>query len=289
MDILEQIRSRYDSFGKTRRRICDFILNEPEQCCFCSLKKFAEQTDTTEVTVLNFCRAMGLDSYVELKKALQDYVIRKVNPGKRLKLAVAGSDTVQELQSRIVRAELNALQATFESNTAETAADFVRMIRKAERIFVAGHDFSRIPAAYLNNRLVSLGVDCTMLDVQDQRELFNRLSRSPETSLLIAMAVPPYCTSTVTAARYANAVGMPVAAITDRQESPLVDVATVSLFCRVGLLGTTNSFTPMMGLADLITMLYPFQEQKENHSSDPLMASRRQQFETLFASLDESQ
>ena len=289
MDILEQIRSRYDSFGKTRRRISDFILNEPEQCCFCSLKKFAEQTGTTEVTVLNFCRAMGLDSYVELKKALQDYVIRKVNPGKRLKLAVAGSETVQDLQSRIVRAELNALQATFEVNTAETAADFVRLIRKANRVFVAAHDVSRAAASYLCSRLLALGVDCALLDVQDQRELFCRLSRDPEGSLLIAVAVPPYCANTVAAARYAKSIGMPVAAITDRQESPLVDVATVSLFCRVGLLGTTNSFTPMMGLADLITMLYPFQEQKENHSSDPLMASRRQQFETLFASLDESQ
>ena len=93
MDILDQIREQYDTFSKTRRRICDFILTAPEQCCFCSLKSFAQRTSTTEVTVLNFCRAMGLDSYLDLKKALQDYVIRRVNPGRRLNLAVAGSGT----------------------------------------------------------------------------------------------------------------------------------------------------------------------------------------------------
>ena len=59
MDILEQIRSRYDSFGKDPPPHQRLHPQRAEQCCFCSLKKFAEQTGTTEVTVLNFCRAMG--------------------------------------------------------------------------------------------------------------------------------------------------------------------------------------------------------------------------------------
>ena len=75
MDILEQIRAGYSSFSRPRQRISDFILNNPEQCCFLSLKSFADQVCTTEVTVLNFCRGLGLNSYMALKKALQDYLI----------------------------------------------------------------------------------------------------------------------------------------------------------------------------------------------------------------------
>ena len=42
MDILEQIKAGYGSFSRPRQRISDFILNNPEQCCFLSLKNFAE-------------------------------------------------------------------------------------------------------------------------------------------------------------------------------------------------------------------------------------------------------
>ena len=84
MDILEQIRANYGSFSRPRQRISDFILNYPEQCCFLSLRSFAQQVGTTEVTVLNFCRGLGLGSYMDLKKALQDYLIVRVNAGDRL-------------------------------------------------------------------------------------------------------------------------------------------------------------------------------------------------------------
>ena len=42
MDILEQIRANYGSFSRPRQRISDFILNYPEQCCFLSLRSFAQ-------------------------------------------------------------------------------------------------------------------------------------------------------------------------------------------------------------------------------------------------------
>ena len=80
MDILEQIRANYGSFSRPRQRISDFILNYPEQCCFLSLRSFAQQVGTTEVTVLNFCRGLGLGSYMDLKKALQDYFDRNGIP-----------------------------------------------------------------------------------------------------------------------------------------------------------------------------------------------------------------
>ena len=110
MDILEQIRANYGSFSRPRQRISDFILNYPEQCCFLSLRSFAQQVGTTEVTVLNFCRGLGLGSYMDLKKALQDYLIVRVNAGDRLKLAVAGSGSAQDLYQRVCRAEREALQ-----------------------------------------------------------------------------------------------------------------------------------------------------------------------------------
>lgn len=146
MDILEQIRANYGSFSRPRQRISDFILNYPEQCCFLSLRSFAQQVGTTEVTVLNFCRGLGLGSYMDLKKALQDYLIVRVNAGDRLKLAVAGSGSAQDLYQRVCRAEREALQSTLDGNSVELLLAFTQALRRARRIFIAAHDFSRFPA-----------------------------------------------------------------------------------------------------------------------------------------------
>ena len=138
MDILEQIRANYGSFSRPRQRISDFILNYPEQCCFLSLRSFAQQVGTTEVTVLNFCRGLGLGSYMDLKKALQDYLIVRVNAGDRLKLAVAGSGSAQDLYQRVCRAEREALQSTLDGNSVELLLAFTQALRRARRIFIAG-------------------------------------------------------------------------------------------------------------------------------------------------------
>ena len=183
MDILEQIRANYGSFSRPRQRISDFILNYPEQCCFLSLRSFAQQVGTTEVTVLNFCRGLGLGSYMDLKKALQDYLIVRVNAGDRLKLAVAGSGSAQDLYQRVCRAEREALQSTLDGNSVELLLAFTQALRRARRIFIAAHDFSRFPAGYLEHRLLSLELDCCILDLQARQDMFRRLSAQPPQDL----------------------------------------------------------------------------------------------------------
>ena len=175
MDILEQIRANYGSFSRPRQRISDFILNYPEQCCFLSLRSFAQQVGTTEVTVLNFCRGLGLGSYMDLKKALQDYLIVRVNAGDRLKLAVAGSGSAQDLYQRVCRAEREALQSTLDGNSVELLLAFTQALRRARRIFIAAHDFSRITAGNLEHRLLSLELDCCILELQARQDMFRRL------------------------------------------------------------------------------------------------------------------
>lgn len=71
MDILESIKSQYDTFGKVQKWIADYLLAHPDEACFLSLKDFTKQVGVTEVTVLNFTKKIGLKSYLELKKELR--------------------------------------------------------------------------------------------------------------------------------------------------------------------------------------------------------------------------
>lgn len=280
MDILEQIKAGYGSFSRPRQRISDFILNNPEQCCFLSLKNFADQVGTTEVTVLNFCRGLGLNSYMALKKALQDYLIMRVNSGERLKMAVSGSGSAQELYQRVCRAEREALQNTLDSASLDSLLAVTQALHNAERVFIVAHDFSRIPAAYLEHRLISLGVDCRPLDLQARSDMLRQLSAvEPQKGLLFAITVPPYSNDTVSTARFCASVGMPVVALTDCMDAPAARLAQTTLLCHAELLGMTNSFTAMVGLVDALAMLYTF-------TGDSLSSAEKTRRDTLQRRFD---
>lgn len=284
MDILEQIRANYNSFSRPRQRICDYILQHPEQCCFLPLKRFAQEVGTTEVTVLNFCKGLGLNSYMDLKKSLQDYLIVRVNTEDRLKLAVAGSGSAQDLCQRVSRAEREALQNTLDGNPVELLVDFVNALRRARRIFIAAHDFSRFPASYLEHRLLSLELDCRVLDLQSRQDIFRRLtSLPPEDGLLIPIAIPPYSNDTTSVVRYCASIGMPIAALTDRPSSPVAVHAQTTLLCHVELMGMTNSFTSMIGLVDILAMLYTFTNDRPSKAEKSQLAALRQKFDSCFA------
>lgn len=283
MDILEQIRTNYGSFSRPRQRISDYILQHPEQCCFLSLRSFAQQVDTTEVTVLNFCRSLGLSSYTDLKKALQDYLIVRVNTEERLKLAVAGSGSAQDLCQRVSRAERDALQNTLDGNAVELLLSFVNALRRAKRIFIAAHDFSRFAASYLENRLLTLELDCHLLDLQSRQGIFRHLSSlPPEEGLLIPITIPPYSNDTIAVTRYCASIGMPIAALTDRPTSPVVPYAQSTLLCHVELMGMTNSCTSMIGLVDTLAMLYTFTDPTPSRAEKSHRAALRQKFDNCF-------
>lgn len=284
MDILEQIRANYGSFSRPRQRISDFILNYPEQCCFLSLRSFAQQVGTTEVTVLNFCRGLGLGSYMDLKKALQDYLIVRVNAGDRLKLAVAGSGSAQDLYQRVCRAEREALQSTLDGNSVELLLAFTQALRRARRIFIAAHDFSRFPAGYLEHRLLSLELDCCILDLQARQDMFRRLSAQPPPG----WAADCHHRAPVRQRHHRpdpllRFHRMPVAALTDRPDSPVARCAQTTLLCHVELMGMTNSFTSMVGLVDTLAMLYTFTSGAPTQEEKTCRDTLHRKFDSCFS------
>ena len=156
-------------------------------------------------------------------------------------------------------------------------------LRRAKRIFIAAHDFSRFAASYLENRLLTLELDCHMLDLQSRQGIFRRLSSlPPEDGLLIPITIPPYSNDTISVVRYCASIGMPIAALTDRPASPVVAHAQTTLLCHVELMGMTNSCTSMIGLVDTLAMLYTFTDAAQSRAEKSHRAALRQKFDNCF-------
>lgn len=260
MDILEEIKRQYDSFGKARRQISDIILESPAKCCFLSLKEFAAAANTTEVTVLKYCCDLGISSFVELKKALQGYMLTWISPADRTKFIASQSGSQSELVEKVLRSELEAVQHTFNENGVERLLEFVGHLRHAKHICLAAHNASVIPAQYFIRRMMAAGLVATQLNMDDRFHIFSGLTSSrPEETVLLAICFSPYSKNTVQTANFCKAAGIRVLALTDLLSSPMMTVADVALVCSMTLMEVTNSMTSMMALINALSMLYSFE------------------------------
>lgn len=283
MDIFDRIKSLYDSFNKTRKRISDGILSAPAKCCFLSLKEFAAAMDVTETTILNYCHCLGLDSYVSLRKELQAHMLNAIAPVDRLKMAARRSGSAADLWQEVVKSEREALKVTFEQNSVEAVLTFCHCIRNAKRVFVAAHNASQIPGNYLVRRLLPLGVDISLLNLEDKHHIFSCLTACPaKDCLVIAIATPTYGRITLSVVEYCKQVGIPVTAITDSAGSPLAIGAQAVLLCRTEMMGLTNSSTSLLAAINLLTMLYSFEKVELEPEESRRIAVLGEQFELFF-------
>ena len=207
MDILAEIKTQYETFGKARRQISDIILENPAKCCFLSLKEFAAAANTTEVTVLKYCRDLGISSFVELKKSLQSYMLTWISPADRTKFITSQSVTQNDLIEKVLQSELEAIKRTFDENSIDRMMEFVSCLRQAKHICIAAHNVSKIPAQYFICRMAAAGLVANQLNLDDKFQIFSGLtSCCPEDTVLVAFCFSPYGKNTIQTAKFCKSL-----------------------------------------------------------------------------------
>ncbi|HWS29309.1 MAG TPA: MurR/RpiR family transcriptional regulator [Clostridia bacterium] len=254
MDIVEQIKEQYSGMNKTRRRIAEFIMEYPEKCGFLSLKDLAEQTGTTQVTLLSFCRDMGYRNYLEFKQELQSGLIAKIEVRDRMKLVHSASRSDSDMYDQLVRSTHQMIDSTYANNSIDTILQFARKLIDAKRVFIASHNLTRKPAQTIANHLAYENIDARCLDIEDKDEVFSVLTAwPPEECLLLAFGISPCGRSTLAIAEFCQSLGMDVISITDKATSQLMRYSSVSIVCSVQTMSLFNSLTTIFLMTDVLT------------------------------------
>lgn len=256
MDILESIKSQYDTFGKVQKRIADYLLAHPDEACFLSLKDFTKQVGVTEVTVLNFTKKIGLKSYLELKKELQEYIQRWLAPNDKLKRAITGITDETCAYTKIIQNEKNALEETYRFISIEDLKKAVHLMLGARRIYIGAHGVSRAVASFLEQRLFFLGVDVYMVNVYDRRGTATILNKASRKDLFFLITMPNYSSEVLSMASYLCSRELPFIALTDRLSSPLCVGAAVSFACSTNDSIFYNTITAPVSVVNLIASAY---------------------------------
>ena len=260
MDIINKIKTDYKSQSTLRRKISDYILDDPLQVSFLSLKCFSTLTKVTEATIISYCKSIGCDSFSELKKYLQSFVMEHFSQKDRLSLIASQSPTFDSLYMKIVDAEKKSQRTLYENNPPMKIEQVLKFINNASNISIAACDATKPVADYFAKRLNSLGHPSSALNLEDTSAVLTQISsvKYIDKSLLISITIVPYSKSTLAITKSCKMFNMPIVSITDSSFSPIVKDSNINLIVPTELFGLTNSLTSLYSIINLIVILLQY-------------------------------
>ena len=161
LSVLIKVRGALPDLRPAEQRVARAVLSDPAGISESSITTVARQCQTSETTVLRFCRAIGLAGYPELRIALA-----RAAQGQEADQAggapatgqISPSDTLAEVVAKITHADARAIEDTAATLDLVALQAAVSAVAQARRIDVYGIAASGLVAADLHHKLHRIGL-----------------------------------------------------------------------------------------------------------------------------------
>ncbi len=228
VDIIALIKSRYNNFTNTEKKVADYVLENTKDVIYMSITDLAEVCDVGESSVFRFCKTLKLRGYQEFKIALaHNATIGNEMP--QISSKVTMDDTIEELSSKMLSANVSALTETHNLINFNDVAKAVDLIIKGGRIHFFGVGSSLITALEAQNKFmrVTNKTECTI----DSHLQIMSASLMTKDDVAVLISYSGSTKDTIEVAKVAKENGATLIAITRFIKSPLTNYADITLLC----------------------------------------------------------
>jgi DNA-binding MurR/RpiR family transcriptional regulator len=162
VSIQTSIQSHVDSFPPTMRRVADVILERPQIVMENTISELARACDTSEASIVRFCRALGFTGYPQLKLQLAAELAKESaefggNGDGAYGADISPSDTLAEMVAKIAGSEILGIRETADSLDMEVLQRVIRRLERAKRVVLFGVGASNAGAQDLAQKLLRIG------------------------------------------------------------------------------------------------------------------------------------
>ena len=162
VSIQTSIQSHVDSFPPTMRRVADVILERPQIVMENTISELARACDTSEASIVRFCRALGFTGYPQLKLQLAAELAKESaefggNGDGAYGADISPSDTLAERVAKIAGSEILGIRETADSLDMEVLQRVIRRLERAKRVVLFGVGASNAGAQDLAQKLLRIG------------------------------------------------------------------------------------------------------------------------------------
>ncbi|TIP27771.1 MAG: MurR/RpiR family transcriptional regulator [Mesorhizobium sp.] len=231
-ELIRVIHDRYDEMSKSYQKIAVYLTQNPNDVAVRSVNSIGESSGVHASSFVRFAQALGYEGFKDLQTLFQKR-LSTAAPGfearvKALEKELGGRRDCSEagfLHDLVVR-DIASLKEMLTEIPAENLAEAVKLLEKADVIYLLGQLRSAPVVELLRYILTMLGKRCVLLDPGGG--LATHMARAIRTTdVLFAVSFRFYANEVVNIVEEAAGRGIPIVAISDSTLSPLAKSASV--------------------------------------------------------------
>ncbi len=221
---LPLLRSSYQSFTKSEKRVASFITERPHDIIHMTISDLAEATKTAEATISRFCRKLGFHGLQSLKIVLASEIL---SPLETTYQEVKPTDSFETIGIKIFNSISEGLQDTLKVLDFDSLQKAVAILAHAHKIDIYGFGISAVIASDIEHRFIRFGIP-TKAYSDLHMQLISASILEPE-DVVIVISHTGSNTDLLNSVEVAKQSGAQVIAITSHLKSPLTKKADLVL------------------------------------------------------------
>lgn len=154
--LLVQLRGLRPSLSPAEDRVAERVLRDPRGTASLTISELAVAAETSETTVLRFCKRLGLPGYPQLRLALAE-----AGTQPRTQAAptsdISADDSIDDVIAKVAYADASAVEETAETIDRTALSTAARAIAAAGRVDVYGIGASALVGKDLQQKLHRIG------------------------------------------------------------------------------------------------------------------------------------
>lgn len=230
VDVLSAIHNISSAFSVPELRCANAILDAPELVSYESITEFARRAETSQATVVRFCKKVGFTGYPNLRSALAATLGFRAGSSVSnglLDFGITQGDTTSVLVEKITNSCTETIRLTSGRIDIQVIDDLVDAILEANLVASFGAGGSGLVASDLRLKFNHIGKPC--LYWSDNHTALSSIATLREGDLLFIISHTGETPESIAVATEFQARGVKVSVITNSSTSTLARLADFTL------------------------------------------------------------
>lgn len=252
-DILvrDRIFSIYDSLYDAEKKAADYLIVHQEDVINMSVSELAQNCDTSQATIIRFCKKIGCGGFHQLKLKLAGEQSRQEEPAASNEINI---DNMEQSLHNIMTSKVEEIKATFHNFDKKDLRQVVDAILKADLIEFAAMG-NTIPIAMDGTyKFNQLGLHAVTSPIWETQEAFARTMK--EGDVFFAISASGASKRLIRMAEIVKKRGGVTVVITNQSRAPLTEICdhVIITATREHVFYDQVSFTRMAAMAVIDTL-----------------------------------
>ena len=256
LNLLQRIELKSPTFSKGQKRLAEYIMNNYDIAAYLTASNLGKEAGVSESTVVRFAYQLEYEGYPELQNAIQVIVKTNSNSMQRLSLSYKRYQEKGVLKS-VMYTDAERLRDTIHNGIDEEEfKKAVGYINECQRLFILGARSAAYLSGLLGYYLKMLFDNVFIVDANSTSETLEQIYNIGENDVMFGVTFPRYSKRTIYALAYAKNHGARTIALTDNNQSPIVEYADCTLIAKSDVMTIVDSMVgPLSVVNALVTAI----------------------------------